>query len=101
MDIYLPLKVDPSQRSQIQRVSNHEAAVKKGRAGVGTYCAFFLNLTTDQGHFGAFGRLCVLSLIPELQYSLGVSLFPGLGTSRVWLPSAYHSEILDSNGHMI
>lgn len=53
--------------------------MKKGRAGDGTYCAFFLYLTADQGNFGAFGRVCVLSLIHEPYQSLGVSL-----SSQAW-----------------
>ena len=39
---------------------------------------FFLELSADRGHFGAFSRVCVFPLIPELQQSLGVSL-PSLG----------------------
>ena len=61
---------------------------------------FFLELSADRGHFGAFSRVCVFPLIPELQQSLGVSL-PSLGTSRVWLPPLIHSEILVPNGHLI
>lgn len=39
---------------------------------------FFLELSADWSHFGAFGRVCVLPIIPELQQRLGVAL-PRLG----------------------
>lgn len=71
---HLPNMLTASQPSQNPRISDSESTVKKVRSGDSTSCTLvFMNLVLT-GTMMRFGRIYVLSLISEVQQSLGVSL---------------------------